>query len=91
LEIKDPSDWYSISRHDVDNHGGYSLLHHYYNDHLGKALQTLYPNIEWQQWRFARVPTGYWDSMENQRKFMEYIGNRLDFQVIKFNVIIEYD
>lgn len=51
----------------LHKHGGY----------VHKVLQRLFPEHEWIPHRFERVPTGYWDVVENQRKFLDEIGLEL--------------
>lgn len=53
--MKDLQGWYSISRNDIIENGGAPLLS-LYDDSLIKLITTLYPNYNWQIWRFERVP-----------------------------------
>jgi hypothetical protein len=37
----------------------------------------LYPEHDWKYWLFRKQPLEYWDSMENQRKFLEWVKEKL--------------
>jgi hypothetical protein len=71
-------DWYKITPEDILQRKGSYLLRKYGGSPL-KALQFVYPDHEWLLWRFVRVPTGFWDKEENQRKFFEWVGRQLGF------------
>ncbi len=53
-EITTPHDWYYITRPQIYEAGGASLLAGRYNGSLLKALGTIYPQISWNSWRFSR-------------------------------------
>jgi hypothetical protein len=54
--LQKPEDWYKIESQDVLKKGGYGLLNFHYNGSLPKALQTIYPDVKWQMWRFKKTP-----------------------------------
>jgi hypothetical protein len=54
-----------------------SILSGHYNNSLSSALITIYPQHAWQPWRFTQVPLGYWNNMENQRAFFEWLRGEL--------------
>jgi len=33
---------------------------------------------EWQRWKFAQVPQGYWKDKSNHRKFLDWMGTQLE-------------
>ena len=37
----------------------------------------MYPEYEWLPWKFDAAPRHYWESLENQRKFMDWAGKEL--------------
>jgi hypothetical protein len=41
------------------------------------ALQAVFPEQQWHPWRFSQVPVGYWEDMENQRKYFDWLAKRL--------------
>ncbi len=67
--------WYNIRREDIIELGGYQLLR-YYEGSLIKALLSVYPEYPWQVWQFSQVYTGYWDSIDNQREYFDWIGKK---------------
>jgi hypothetical protein len=40
-------------------------------------FSEIYPEYEWLPWRFNRVVPGYWDDVNNQKKFMEWASKEL--------------
>ncbi len=55
-EIKEPFDWNYVSIRQVHQHGGGGLLNKYYGGSLQRALQTLYPEHNWQRYRLTKPP-----------------------------------
>ena len=43
-------------------------------------LQSVYSDYPWLLWRFKTVSLGYWKDKKNHRKFMEWIGEQLNFK-----------
>ena len=50
------------------------------NTSLYNVISSVYPEYEWLPWRFEKVPKHYWDSLENQRKFIEWAGKELQIK-----------
>eukprot|EP00027_Filamoeba_sp_ATCC50430_P012117 CAMPEP_0168573886 /NCGR_PEP_ID=MMETSP0413-20121227/18779_1 /TAXON_ID=136452 /ORGANISM="Filamoeba nolandi, Strain NC-AS-23-1" /LENGTH=312 /DNA_ID=CAMNT_0008607177 /DNA_START=21 /DNA_END=956 /DNA_ORIENTATION=- len=61
--------WYSVDTKDLSTRGGEHLL----LLHGRSMLQALYPNYEWLPWKFPKLPKGYWNNMDNQKKFFEWL------------------
>ena len=92
LDIKEPSDWYKVSQiviQSSDNlsnnikkfkaHFGNSILAQY-NSSLQSILQDLYPNYNWLPWKFENCPRNFWKDIQNQRKFLDWVGNQLNIK-----------
>ncbi len=47
-DVKEPQEWYYVSRAQVHKHGGGGLLQDNYNNSVIKALKTVYPDTEWE-------------------------------------------
>lgn len=54
FNIKHWTDWYNVSREDIQRNGGSGLLNHYANSHL-QALEAIFPE---HPWRMERI--GFW-------------------------------
>jgi len=70
------SSWYSISNKTLLENGASSLLSKY-NNSLSKLLENVYPEMKWDPLKFASLSRGYWNKMENQRKFLDELGQKL--------------
>ena len=78
LKITKWEDWYTIKLSDIKDRGGTTLMASHFNDSIFKALKTIYPNeFNWEIWRFSKVPSGYWDNVENQRSCLLSIAQQL--------------
>eukprot|EP01128_Nolandella_sp_AFSM9_P008126 TRINITY_DN4682_c0_g1_i1.p1 TRINITY_DN4682_c0_g1~~TRINITY_DN4682_c0_g1_i1.p1 ORF type:complete len:585 (-),score=94.63 TRINITY_DN4682_c0_g1_i1:175-1866(-) len=36
-------------------------------------LSAIYPSIEWKEWLFPKVPTGWWQEEDNQRRYLLWL------------------
>ena len=52
----------------------------YYDGSTYKIISSLIPEPNWLPWKFHAVPRGYWDILENQRKFVEWLGKELNIK-----------
>src|SRR5438270_451014 len=48
-----------------------------YNNSLASALQSIYPEHLWFPWKIGRVSVGYWDDINHQKLFMEWLRKEL--------------
>ncbi len=48
-----------------------------YNGSQYQLLCAVYPDYEWLPWKFEFPPVGYFSSIENQKKFVEWAGKEL--------------
>jgi hypothetical protein len=59
------------------NIGGAKLLNKYKDSPL-RMLSTIYPEYDWLPWKFNEpCPPNYWESVNNQRKFIDWAGKQL--------------
>ncbi len=54
--------------------GASNFIDSHYGSSIAQALQTLYPDHNWQLWQFKRVPSGFWDEITNQRRLLDSIA-----------------
>src|SRR4051794_7544604 len=75
LNIKEINDWYSISMTRINKEGGSVFFQTHYENSLWKALQSVYPESEWQPWKDEKqVPLGFWKDKINQRRYFDWLG-----------------
>lgn len=55
MNIKHFSDWYQVSLEEVFEIGGTTLLTNYYGGSLSKALISLFPENNWEVWKFSQT------------------------------------
>jgi len=78
FQVHQPSDWYSLSYADVAQVASGVLGH--FNNSLIKALQTVYPEYIWYEWRFNQVPKGFWNDINNLRDYINWLSDQLDIK-----------
>jgi len=72
-------DWYSIYSKDIlDNGAGHLLLYFHYSPSL--LIFFFYSEHKWQLWKFHAVPRRFWDSKENERRFLDWLGEKLGYK-----------
>lgn len=74
------NDWYHVTDAQVAENGGSQLLLQYYDNSLGQFLGVMYPNHAWEQWKFSAVPANYWENVETQKKFVEWLSQELKIE-----------
>jgi hypothetical protein len=77
IGIQEPSQWYEVSGEEIIARGGIHLLNHYSKSPY-KMLQAIYPEHEWQPWRFSRIPNGFWNDPSNGKNFFDWLALQLN-------------
>src|SRR5690349_5811774 len=79
LGFKEMKDWYRLTRGDVKKHGGGRLL----SGSPPQLVRSLFPDHHWENYRFGAAPKGHWNSEENARVFMTWLGKELGYNEMK--------
>jgi hypothetical protein len=68
-----------ISSHSKTKHiaPAKSLLSNQFNSSLKLALRSIYVDHPWDDWRFGTVPTAFWKTPQNVRRYLEYAATIL--------------
>jgi hypothetical protein len=75
--IQKQEDWYTTAFEFTKKE--HNLLRTY-NSCFISALKTIYPEYEWNAMHLNSLPRHYWESLDNQRHTMNFIGNQLGIQ-----------
>eukprot|EP01127_Copromyxa_protea_P017809 TRINITY_DN5486_c0_g1_i1.p1 TRINITY_DN5486_c0_g1~~TRINITY_DN5486_c0_g1_i1.p1 ORF type:complete len:518 (+),score=38.37 TRINITY_DN5486_c0_g1_i1:202-1755(+) len=78
LDIRTIDGWYSVKTQDFINNKGRGLLTKY-SGSVSKLLTTVYPEANWQMWRFYKTPSHFWASQENRKSFLQWVGDKLGY------------
>jgi len=79
LGVVEPSQWYSVSRRQLEQHeGGRSLLVAYGNSPQ-QLIASLIDDYAWLPWLFNAVPKGFWHEHANRVAFMQNLQETLRF------------
>lgn len=76
IGVKVLDDWYSKSTNELIANRAGALLGIYGNS-LSKLLTAVYPNHSWEISKFSKKPQNYWQSLENQKRFMDELGQKI--------------
>jgi len=79
LGYKCEEDWYQITQKPIRDNYGAGLLVHYYNGSPFQLLKTIFPEYEWLEWNFKSCYNGFWQNIENQRRYMVWLGKKLGY------------
>jgi len=82
LELRRPEDWYRLGNRDFIRCGGHGLVKRFHYS-IPAVLQEHWPEYEWQEWRFASVPDGFWDAPVNRRRYLDWLGQHLGFRCVE--------
>lgn len=66
-----------ISVSDLKAHYGSTLVEMYHSS-MPRILAASFPNHTWQPWLFP-TPIEFWHERQNQRRYMEWLGERLGY------------
>ena len=72
-------DWYRIACKDFRRTGATTLLRKYQSC-PARIVMDLVPRKDWCEWRFAKVPVGFWDSPANRHRYLRWLGRELGFR-----------
>jgi len=59
--------------------GGGTILQ-YYNNSPSTALKTVYPEHNWEIWKFKMVPMGYWEQSQHRTTFFDRLFETLGYK-----------
>src|SRR5689334_12993922 len=74
-------DWYDVTVNTIHAHGGQGVLLNY-NDSPSMALKSVYPQHNWMPWKFKRAPKGFWERLDNQLEYFNWLGNQLGYRSV---------
>lgn len=78
LGISNMDDWYNTDTQKIHNRYGETILQSY-GGSLYHALSAVYPDYKWLPWRFSKVPRGFWNSLDNQKWYADWLGKLLGY------------
>ena len=77
LQLKSLDDWLQVPRYKISQNGGRSLINYYYLNNMKNLLLSVYPNHNWQFEKLKEEENNYFQSIENQRSFMDNLYHKL--------------
>lgn len=76
LGIRKREQWYDLNRDDFEQNYGNQLIKFYDGSPLAAVMDCL-GNQAWEEWRFARVPAGFWKLPANRERYLKWFEKRL--------------
>lgn len=77
LNLTGPEGWYQINRDIIKDNNGYGFIKYYVSFY--NCVKTFEPEYDWLFWKFTRVPDGFWEEFENQKKYMNWLFKELGY------------
>lgn len=83
LGIEKQEDWYQFTGKDIRTIGAHGLLSDHYNNSLYRALETIFPEYEWNPYLFHSAPLALLQEKrrKNHRSLMDWFGVQLGIGV----------
>jgi hypothetical protein len=69
-----------ISKGQIATNGGGGLLRLYYSDSPAAFVSAVFPEFQWIPWHFPFVPRGFWEDLNNQRTYLDWVGQQVRYQ-----------
>jgi len=76
---KSLEDFYQLSWEEVSSTGGAGLLNIFGGSHT-KAVMCCYPEHDWLEWKFNKVPPGFWSDDKNVRRYLRWLGKHCGYK-----------
>eukprot|EP01122_Echinamoeba_exundans_P013866 TRINITY_DN6123_c0_g1_i2.p1 TRINITY_DN6123_c0_g1~~TRINITY_DN6123_c0_g1_i2.p1 ORF type:complete len:408 (-),score=47.96 TRINITY_DN6123_c0_g1_i2:418-1641(-) len=73
-------DWYRVELKSVAAQSLPSFFGAQYSWSLPAALKAAFPEHEFLDWKFEKLPVNYWDSSQNQQRYIQWLGKELGIQ-----------
>ena len=78
LNFKNKEDWYEkLTSRDLRNNYGGALFNNYFKSSKYNILKELFPEFEPYPWEYPPVPRGYWEKLDNQKKYINWLKIKL--------------
>lgn len=71
-------EFYGLTLEVLTEHGGGGIVDIYKNS-VPTMLEAVYPDYNWEFWKFPKAPNGCWNTLAKQRKFMGALGVELGY------------
>ena len=75
-QLKQLEDWYNVQDKDL-------------SADIATLLVRGYPEHNWQVWRLARVPRGYWEEYDNRKACFDWLGPQLGITELQVRIYVE--
>jgi hypothetical protein len=80
LGFKEMSDWYKITKMDIKNNGGGTLVTYHYGSSPSKLVMTTFGEHFWQKSKFRgclKVSEKHWENIENRTSLINHLTKEL--------------
>ena len=81
LKFEKIEDLVRLTQREINSLGGSSILSKY-KGNLLLSLQTIFPDKKWDSFARASQPNHFWDKIENQKEFLEYLFKKFGFKTL---------
>ncbi len=80
LRFRWMEDYYRLTTEMLVEHYGSHVARTYWRSSSYGAVKDCFPQYDWQEWLFSRVPGGFWKSRTNCRRYLRWLGERLGYR-----------
>ena len=68
-------DWKYVGTRQIEKLGGGPMLRLYPSYY--QAIQCIFPELEWNEFEFSRLPRNYFEKLENQKRCLDHVCAKL--------------
>jgi len=78
LGVRSLDDWYRVTLQDFRKHRAWKILLPY-NERYIDLLKDAFPEHDWQEWRFVKLPRNFFKKRRNLVRYLDWLGTELGF------------
>ncbi|MCP4661260.1 MAG: hypothetical protein GY856_38135 [bacterium] len=79
LGFEEPQDWYQLTASHLIEHHGLTFIRKF-EWKVAEVVRLHFPEYDWLEWLFDKVPIGFWADSHNRRRYMDWLGEQLGFK-----------
>ncbi len=84
-------DWYKLTLKDIRAGCGCGAEKRFKSS-TALFVMKVFPEFNWLEWKFKRVPLGFWNDKDNRKKYFIWLGKELGYEKMEdwYNLLIAH-
>jgi hypothetical protein len=91
IKYKSMEDWHNLTLDIVRKNYGKTFISQHYGNSIINLLKKIHPEYNWKEWLFLLSPEGFWNDINNQKRYIEWFKVKMNIQTIEewYNIKLE--